>query len=93
MVGRVELRRKLGVDPSIETILALSNSRLMLDKHTRARNRVLLDAHMREQERQGLILRNICPTCGGKLSSGVKDKRNNYKRSWYCLLCNEKHYI
>lgn len=44
-----------------------------------------------ERVRQARIIRNICPSCEGKLIRGKKDKRNDYKRVWKCSSCHEFH--
>ena len=48
---------------------------------------------LEERYRQASIIRNICPTCEGKLIRGKKDKRNDYKRPWTCSICEEIHSI
>lgn len=45
----------------------------------------------KEEVRCSQVRQGICPTCNGKLIRGKKDKRNEYKRSWECKECEEKH--
>ena len=46
--------------------------------------------HEQEYKRVNVcIQQGKCPYCEGKLIRGKKDKRNNYKRTWKCLKCNE----
>lgn len=46
-----------------------------------------------ERLRQSQIIANKCPSCGGKLVRGKKDKRNDYKRNWDCLDCGSQHSV
>lgn len=46
-----------------------------------------------EQLRKAKIINNDCPTCGGKLVRGKKNKHNGYKRDWACSKCWEVHSI
>lgn len=46
-----------------------------------------------EEQRQANIIKNVCPTCNGKLIRGKKDKKNDYKRTWTCTDCDTSHII
>lgn len=50
-------------------------------------------AHKAEQLRKAKVINNECPTCGGKLVRGKKNKHNDYKRDWACSKCKEVHSI
>lgn len=44
-----------------------------------------------EQKRvSACINQGQCPNCLGKLLRGKKDKKNGYKRTWKCLMCDKE---
>ncbi len=44
-----------------------------------------------EQKRvNACINQGKCPNCLGRLIRGKKDKKNEYKRTWKCLSCDQK---
>ncbi|MBD7970238.1 hypothetical protein [Paenibacillus gallinarum] len=45
-----------------------------------------------EALRQTEIKKSICPTCGGRLIRGKKNKLIEYKRTWNCINCGTRHY-
>lgn len=46
-----------------------------------------------ETLRQTNIKKSICPTCGGHLLRGKKNKLIEYKRTWNCINCGTQHYM
>lgn len=56
-----------------------------------------VDARMevweRETKRQRQIHNGICPSCGGPLTRGRRNKLNDYKREWGCSECFTIHTI
>jgi len=45
--------------------------------------------HVQEQKRaNACIQQGLCPECLGKLIRGKKDKKNGYKRTWFCVKCD-----
>lgn len=60
----------------------------MVSKNSRAKQKFMFEAFRAEQARQNKIRKNECPTCGGKLIRGNRDKNNGYKRDWICNDCS-----
>lgn len=67
--------------------------KLFTDKTLVARARARLEVERKEQARQLKIRDNDCPTCGGILVRGKRNKKNDYKREWACTECFEVHTI
>lgn len=65
----------------------------LLDKEARARIVAKANSIEKENRRKNLIRSNECPSCGGKLYRGKRNKNNDYKRDWACVECFEIHTI
>lgn len=62
-------------------------------KEVMARNRIGMEVWERETKRQNQIHNSVCPSCGGKLTRGRRNKANDYKREWGCSECFAIHTI
>lgn len=55
------------------------------------------EKRMKQREEQRIlhykVLKNICPSCDGKLFRGKKDKKRDYKRTWSCKDCESKYWV
>lgn len=81
----------LGMATALLSASAMANAKLPVEERER-RKQANEDARQ-ERIRQAQIIRNVCPSCEGKLVRGKKDKRNDYKRVWNCLNCWSQHSI
>lgn len=81
----------MGLSAALLSSMMKRDSHLSLEEKERRKEERRLAQE--ERLRQAQIIRNICPSCEGKLTRGKKDKKNYYKRSWDCSGCNKSHLI
>lgn len=65
----------------------------VLDKESRTKARIRMEVWERETKRQTQIRSGVCPSCGGPLTRGKRNKTNDYKREWGCSECFTIHTI
>lgn len=77
---------------SLTAIMAASKMTYdKLPEDEKKRRKEASDKQRRESVRRNQILQNICPTCGGRLARGKKNRKNDYKRDWVCIECDDVH--
>ncbi len=72
-------------------MIATAKERSKLTEEEKAERRERRRLLEEQRVRKNAIIKNICPDCEGKLIRGKKDKKNDYKRSWYCSNCGLSH--
>lgn len=84
-----------GAYPSMAGITALmaaarmKENRLSIEEREKLRQEREL---AREAHRMAVCIRQgECPECHSKLIRGKKDKKDDYKRSWFCESCDIVH--
>ena len=87
-------KRSIVVDSfyEINSLLAgmmARNSKLTPEEKTA--NRKANELRIEKECRKYQVIKNVCPSCEGKLIRGQKDKRNDYKRLWTCRACGDKY--
>lgn len=79
--------------PSNELLSALAASRHLPERKRDAFLEQSKEELEKRQRTRNMIRQSICPICGGKLSRGKKDKKNDYKRKWTCTNCKSEYTI
>lgn len=64
-----------------------------MDKDIRTKAKNGMDIWEKESQRRFKIHKGICPSCGGPLTRGRRNKANDYKREWGCSECFTIHTI
>lgn len=62
-----------------------------LPEEERNRRREERRLEQEERHRRACIVQGICPSCREKLIRGKKNRKNDYKRDWYCSGCESTH--
>lgn len=84
-------------DGYLPSVMALLAAVKMKESKLSPEERELLKIK-REREREDrrivvCIQQGSCPDCQSKLKRGKKNKKNDYKRDWFCKKCDKTYSI